>query len=175
MKKKFLNIVFVLIFILCLVFSGCLQSFSPLKEYTTEYVIPRKFQIYVCGAVLHEGFVEVQEGVDCGYVISLAGVITQTVFPADPKLLINQSVKVLLLQYHNVDKTFACINLNGDVIRYRLLVEDVDADIINKIADYYDLHGKIVNKNLLKEILGDDYQDNYYKFFVDVDDYEKID
>ena len=45
---------------------------------------------------------------------------------------------------------------------------------MDKLADYIEEHGKITDKTLLKQILGEDYADNYYKFFVSMDDYEKI-
>lgn len=167
-------IIFVLILILCFIFCGCSGNVSPFKEQETDVKTPRKFKVYVCGAVEHEGYVEVEEGTDYAATIALAGLIPQTVYPRNPQLLIKENGEVLTLQYYDGSACRDCVNLNGGYIKYRLAVDGIDDDIINRIADYYDLYGKITDREILKEILGEDYQDNYYKFFVSVQDYEKV-
>ena len=67
-----------------------------------------------------------------------------------------------------------CVNVNGPLITLRMNVENVSPQVVDKLADYIEEHGKITDKTLLKQILGEDYADNYYKFFVSMDDYEKI-
>ncbi|MCM1289302.1 MAG: hypothetical protein NC132_01430 [Corallococcus sp.] len=171
MKKR---IILILLLTLCFVFSGCAQKMSPFKEHEADAKMPRKFKVYVCGAVEREGFVEVEEGADYDAVIALAGIIPQTVYPTNPRLLVKEDGEVLTLQYYDGSSYRDCVNLNGGYIQYRLKVDGIDIDIINRIADYYDTHGKITDRNLLKDILGEDYQDNYYKFFVNVQDYEKV-
>lgn len=172
MKKKFVSIlILILVFVLC---NGCSEEVSPFTEQENEHKAPRKFKVYVCGAVLHEGYVEVEEGTDYATVIDLAGFIPQTVLPTDPHRLIVEEGVSLSLQYNDENGHHNCININGGYIQYRLPVEGIDEDVINRIADYYELNGKITDKELLKEILGEDYQENYYKFYVDVKDYEKV-
>lgn len=171
MKKTLVSI---LILILCFTFCGCSSNLIPFKDHRAEAVTARKFKVYVCGAIRREGYVEVDEGADYNTVISLAGAIQQTVFPTNSFILIKVDGEVLNLQYYDGGLFRDCINLNGGYIQMRWDVEGIDADVINRIADYYDAHGKITNKEILKEILGEDYQDNYYKFYVDKDDYEEI-
>ena len=175
MKKKFLQVVLIL-FILTLyfMFSACNESLLAFKEYESLSIIPRAFSVYVCGAVEREGFVNVEEGASLDSVVYLAGIIPQTVIPDNLQKMVTENDKVVSLQYFDGQKLRYCVNLNGVVIQNRLAVAGIDADIINKIADYYVLHGKITDRNLLKSILGPDYQENYYKFFVDVTDYEKV-
>ena len=63
------------------------------------------------------------------------------------------------------------VNVNGGLILTRSRIDGIEADIINKLADYIETNGKITNRNMLKTALGDDYEDNYYKFYIDIDDY----
>lgn len=171
MKK---TLIFILILILCFTFCGCSSNLVPFKEHNADAVSARKFKVYVCGAVEREGYVEVDEGADYNTVIALAGALPQTVFPSNTFILIKVDGEVLPLQYYDGVSFRDCVNLNGGIIQLRWDVEGIDSDVINRIADYYDLHGKITNKEQLKEILGEDYQDNYYKFYVDKNDYEEI-
>ena len=157
-------------FLLC----ACTPEFGPASGQTGTDSAPRKYKVYVCGAVENEGYVEVEEGADYYAAITLAGIIPSTYLPDDLHTLIQADGEVISLSYKTATDIYTCINLNGGYIQYRRPVNDVDIDLINKIADYYDLHGKITNRKVLEDVLGDDYQDNYYKFFVSVDDYEEV-
>jgi len=170
MRKKS---IFFLILILTFVFCGCSNNLSPFDEQQTDTITPRTFKVYVCGAVEHEGYVEVKEGADFVAVLDMVEVLPQTVYPSEPHTLIKDD-EVLILQYYDGNESRDCININGGYVTARLPIEGIDADVIDRIADYCELHGKITDRDLLQEILGEDYFDNYYKFFVDVKDYEKV-
>ena len=173
--KKFIKIVFILELIsFVFVFSACSSGFFSYKGLEVGAKLPRRFTIYVCGAVANEGFVQVVEGASVDKAISLARILPQTVLPNNLQMLITEKDTVLILNYLDGTEIRNCVNVNGTLIARRATVPGIDVDVINKIADYYFSHGKITDRTLLKGILGDDYQDNFYKFYVDVNDYEKV-
>lgn len=172
MKKYLISL---LILILCFVCCGCSSDVTPFDERETQVKPSQKIKVYVCGAVENEGYLEVDEGTDYAAVVALAGILPQTVYPSNPNLIIRQEGVVLALQYYNDIEPCDCININGTYVAQRLSVKGIDADVIDRIADYREAHGDITDKGLLKEILGEDYQDNFYKFFVSERDYEKVD
>ena len=132
------------------------------------------FRVYVCGAVENEGYVEVAEGADFSALAEMAGMLSQTYFSQNPQTLVTETTKVLSLDWFDGKTVHSCINVNGGYVTMRYPVDGVDPAVINKIADYLEQNGKITDRSLLREILGDDYADNFYKFFVSVDDYEKV-
>lgn len=135
---------------------------------TTKY-----FRVYVCGAVANEGYVVVPEGSDYSAVAERAGLLPVTYFTQNPHTLVTEYISVLPLDWYDGEKARSCINVNGGYVTLRMEIEGISPDVINKIADYIELNGKITDKSMLKEILGEDYADNFYKFFVSVNDYEK--
>ena len=174
MKKKLLKFLFILLLIFCFVLSACTQSLHPFDVNGVDLTPSRTFKIYVCGAIEHEGFVEVLEGATIDSVIISAGIIPQTVYPTDSQRLVTQNDKILNISYYDGQSYRYCVNLNSMQIQYRFPLDGIDDVVINEIADYLESNGKITNREMLKDILGDDYQDNYYKFYVDVTDYEEI-
>ncbi len=171
LQMKKLSIFVSLILLLCLL-SGCTLNlpFSPQESFAKPV---RIFRVYVCGAVENEGYVEVCEGADYASLITLAGIIPQTVFPKDSLLLVKETSTILNVCYFDGTKVCYCVNLNGGYITLRD-VANVDKAVVDKIADYLELHGKITNRNVLRSILSEsEYNENYFKFFVSESDYEE--
>ncbi len=179
MKKKLITL---LLFVLCLTLCGCSADLTPFKPVASNTETQHdsnssnnnsdKLKIYVGGAVENEGYVEVDYGSTYADLLRLAGVNEHTVHPSNPNKLVTSDTE-LYLNFYDGDTVCSCVDLNGEIFIYRLTVAGIDKSIINKIADYKDVHGAIHNKEQLKEILGDDYQSNYYKFFVAAIDYQE--
>ena len=168
---------FIFIFVLPFVcFSGC-ADMSPAKSESSSSQLDstKTYRVYVCGAVAVESYVEVPEGADYSMLVEKAGRIAVTYFVQNPQTLVTADTKVLLLNWFDGGKAVDCVNVNGGYVTMRQPIEGIAPEIINKIADYIEEHGKITDKVVLKEVLGQDYDNNFYKFFVSVDDYEKVD
>ena len=169
--KKVLG--FISIFVLCCIcFCGC-SDFEPFKPVSSQPTPAKTYRVYVCGAVANEGYYEVPEGTDYGAVVEMAGLLPQTYFVQNPQTLVTENL-VLPLQWYDGATERSCVNVNGGYVEMRREIDGISQEVINKIADYIEENGKITDKTLLKEILGDDYADNFYKFFVRADDYEKV-
>lgn len=175
--KKFWIII---VAIVALTFCGCsntAQQFvlSPLKDVEIDDNSERYFLLYVCGAVQNEGYYTVKEGTTYAQVVHLAGVLPQTVLPDYSMHFVDGKTTVVSVGYRDNGTNCSCINVNGSAVKYRRNVNGISSEVINLLADYLDIHGKITDKKQLQQILGSLYQDNYFKFFVEVDDYEEVD
>lgn len=131
------------------------------------------FRIYVCGAVEQEGYVEVAAGSAYGEVIRRAGILPVSVIPSYAATTVNGSVKQVVVNYHDGQEERECINVNSALIAGRLPIDGISEEIVNKLADYLEQHGKISNRQQLAVALGDGYYHNFYKFFVAEEDYEE--
>ena len=163
-----------LIVSLCLCFCGCSVDFTPFKTHVSDAKPAKVYNVYVFGAVAEEGYGEVAGGADYSMLVEEAGIIAQTYLPDFPYTLVKSTTKQLAVNYFDGENMCYCVNVNGPLITLRMNVENVSPQVVDKLADYIEEHGKITDKTLLKQILGEDYADNYYKFFVSMDDYEKI-
>lgn len=146
----------------------------PFKPQQFAAKRPRVFSVYVCGAVENEGYINIFEGTDYQSLIFEAGYISQTIMPKTPYAVVNESVSVLVLNYFDGQKECYCINVNGAVVLDKLPCENISPQVIEKLHNYIVANGKITDRTQLKQILGNDYQDNFYKFFVSESDYEKV-
>lgn len=153
---------------------GCTDKLFPLKDNELNDVKPLEFTVYVCGAVQNEGYFTVPSGSDCFAAINLAGLTDASVLPAYADKLVDGTVTEIVVGYYCDGVRRDCVNVNGALVQNRIPVDGIDPTVINKIADYIDEFGKITDKTLLADILGDDYADNFYRFFVAREDYEKV-
>ncbi len=154
-----------------LIFSSC--SLSPLASRKTPVKNQKVYSVYVCGAVQNEGFVDVPEGSDYAFLLEKAGVLSVTYYPTNILIIVTPRTKMLAVNYFDGEKSCYCVNVNGSAVTYRLDVENVDSSVIDILADYIERHGKIRNKATLRTVLGDEiYQSNFYKFYIDISDYE---
>ncbi len=170
MKKFLLAMCLISLF----VFSSCNAKIMPFKAKQFSAKQPRVFSVYVCGAVENEGYVDIFEGTDYQSLILSAGYIPQMVMPKTPYAVVREDVSTVVLNYFDGQKECYCINLNGAVVSDNLPCENVSPQVIEKLHNYVVANGKISDRALLKQILGNDYQDNFYKFFVSESDYEKV-
>ena len=170
LMKKIL-IAILLICLLCL--SACAEGNFPFHTRQLETTEPQVFRVYVCGAVAQEGYVEICEGADYFQLVCLAGYIPQTVTPSNPHLVVN-GITSLIVRYFDGEKPCYCTNVNGQAVSERQEIENVSAQTVDKIATYLQTHGKITDKTQLQNILTpDEYQNNFYKFYVSETDFEK--
>lgn len=170
--KKFLALVIILI-LLCTCLGGC-TDISPFKTVSSNAKTEKSFRVYVCGAVANEGYVTVSEGSDYNALLNAAGILPQTYLRQNPETIVTETTGVVAFAWFDGFQARSCVNVNGGYVTMRIDIDGIDPSVINKIADYIELHGKITDKTLLQEILGNDYEQNFYKFFVSVDDYEKV-
>ena len=132
-----------------------------------------QLNIYVCGAVQNEGYVTVNLGADYFSVVNKAGIIEQSKMPSFGDQLVDNKHMVVVVDYLLNGVTYSCVNVNGALVVGRTKIVNVDQAVVDMLADYIENNGKIKNRAMLQKALGDYYQDNFYKFFVGVDDYEK--
>ena len=146
------------IILCCIVLCGCDVNF-PFKPHVADAKPSRHFTVYVFGAVQNEGYVTVAEGADYNALLAEAGALPQTAWPAFPFTLVTEDTSFLAVQYVEGGKTYPCVNANGPIVTLRLPVENVERC------------GKVKNKEMLEEILGE-YAQHSYKFFISEADYE---
>lgn len=160
--------------ILCSVlFAAC--NF-PFEDVTSPDIEPEKYTVYVFGAVENEGFFVVEEGADIQSVLLLAKPVSDAVYAGNPLIVVTEQTKQIAVNYALNGKTYNVVNVNGYYVTAQKEIANVSSDVVRKIAEYIEQNGNIKNKNQLKDILDEqEYLENYYKFYVSVDDYEEID
>lgn len=152
---------------------------TPTINLYQSQTIPNKtdttFTVYICGAVQNEGYYVVAQGSTVADAISLAGILTQTIFPTNSQSFVKTNCQIVVRYYEN-GTNFDCINVNGAYVQHNLPTPNVPASVIAKLNAYYVQNGAITNKQILQQILTEqEYQQNHYKFFVQESDYEKAD
>lgn len=173
MKKFFAVLLCAICFVWLAALCSCEVDLSPFASAEFDAHTSREFDVYVCGAVENEGYIHILEGTDYQSLVEKAGLIAQTVMPATPYAVVDEKVSSLVLNYFDGAKLCYCTNVNGAAVTDRMSVENVSEEVINKLANYIAAHGKITDKTVLQQILGDDYAENFYKFYVSESDYEK--
>ena len=165
--KKFIG--FVLLLILCCALCACDY---PLKEVELPNKSMPVNTVYISGAVKNDGYFELEAGADYFALASAAGMLAETLMPDNPSLVVDGKITTIVFDFiHNGIATDS-INVNGVLVTNRFPIDCVSCEIIDKLADYIEYNGVIANRRELKIALGDDYEDNYYKFFISEQDYE---
>ena len=191
MKK---NCVFItmLIFVLMLALCSCDASktlalgdiFSPWGDKNVENnpnggnnTAPQTYKIYVCGAVEKEGYYDVSEGDTYFSAITHAGLLPNLSWlPANAHSVVDERQKSILVQYIENDAPRDCINANSQFFSLRdaIYFDGLSEAVVNKIANYLETHGKIANKTVLLDVLGEeDYANYHYKLYIAEADYEE--
>ncbi len=148
------------------------KTVSPYKPQTTPNNIGKTFTVYVCGAVEREGYYTATEGQTIADIVALAGFNAQTYITEDMSLFVLQDLQICV-GYIQDNKIFPAVNLNGAHVQFNLPMDNVSDAVLQKLHDYYVQKGKFTNKNILKFLLTEEeYQQNYYKFFVSEEYYE---
>lgn len=185
--KRFIALTLLLLFAI-VAFCGCgddthyIQGDGFNKPTTSPYqsdflpeVTNVNYRVYVCGAVQTEGYFVVKQGTTIAEVIAFAGILPQTVLPQNAQSFVQTDCQIMV-DYHQNGVNYSVINVNGLVVISNAQAQNVDAEVIAKLHDYYTQHGTITNKNQLKQILTEQqYQKNHYKFFVQERDYATTD
>lgn len=177
MKNRLFATISLLIIIL-LILCGCFsqpyveQTITSNKDVNQhdKPAIPTR-TLYVSGAVQVDGFVTVPQICDYKTVLDIVGVTDYSVLPVDITSPIGAYVDALIINYSYNGASYSSVNVNGALVTSRLSIDGVDDSVVNKLADYIQSNGIIVNRNQLKLALSDDYDDNYYKFYIDRLDY----
>ena len=128
--------------------------------------------LYIGGAVQKEGYYVVSQG--CTYLdaIQAAGTIEQSHLMQISSTIVVEGAQIIV-PYSLDGKIFDCTNVNGALVTSNFSIENVPKSVVQKISSYIKTNGNIKNKDQLKDILTpNEYQQNYYKFFVDKTNYE---
>ena len=136
---------------------------------------PTNYSVYVCGAVENEGYYQVSEGGTYFQAIEQAGLLQQSSFSPNFYSIVTGDQLAVAVRYTQNDVVYECVNLNNASLVLGLPVQNVPDEVVGKIANYIANYGKIHNKSQLRTALGDDYEDNFYKFYVAEADYEAVD
>ena len=168
MKRRFVAICVCLIS-LCVALAGC-DGVFPYADKTVPNLQPKYFTVYVCGAVKNEGYITVEAGTGYTEVFFRAGLLPQSALPLYYTDTVEQDGEIAVGYFENGERRY-CLDVNGYAVVNRDHSEDIPDEVINLIADYIQLHGKIRNKLQLDELLGSYSQDYLYKFFVARQDY----
>ena len=177
----------VLIFVLCLTFCGCEDAKKPtwgdkLSPWGDKNVennnggsATKTYKIYVYGAVEKEGYYEVAEGETYLAAINKAGLLDCSWLPANVNSVVDEKQPSIVVQYLEGDTPHDCYDANSEFFSLRMssLFAGLSDAVVNKIADYHEAHGTIPNKAVLREVLGDDYENYHYKLYIAEADYEE--
>lgn len=127
--------------------------------------------LYVSGAVQTDGYITIPSICDYKTLFELVGVTDYTLMPEDVTKLIEDNVGSYIANFTCDGVDYVSVNVNGGHIIARLNIDGIDLTVVNKIADYIEVNGVITNRNQLRLALGDDYENNYYKFYIGKLDY----
>lgn len=128
-------------------------------------------KLYVSGAVQNDGYIYVPQVCDYKTALQIVGLVEHSVVSQDVAMLIPAYSDVLIVNYRFNGEIRSSVNVNGVFVTSRLSIDGIEDEVIARLADYIEINGVISNRNQLKLALGDRYDENYYKFYIDVNDY----
>ena len=141
--------------------------------------VKKTYRIYVCGAVAREGYYEIDEGETYLSAIKQAGLLAhRSWLPINSNSVVDESCLSIVVWYMDSDTPRECYDANSIFLSLcdATYFDGLSDAVINKIADYLELHGKIPNKTVLLEVLGaEDYANYHYKLYIAEADYEEAD
>lgn len=158
-----------LIILICLLLCSCSAPYSE-REIPSKN--PTYYNIYVSGAVENDGYFSFVAGGDFREVLTEAGVITDvTYFSYDLSRLLTRDITEIIFNYSLNGVMHYSVNVNSALIISRSYIENVEPRVVDKLADYIEHNGKITNREDMRQALGEDFNDNFYKFFISEQDY----
>ena len=180
MMKKNCAFALILIVVLCSTLCACDGAkTSPWGEQNTENKdgTPKPFTLYVCGAVKNEGYYEAKEGETYLDVITKAGRLDESDLLSKYFELVDGETTAICVGYLEDGVAHSCVDVNSDffLLRDATLFYGLSQEVVNKIADYREAHGTVTNQQILREVLGDDYENYHYKLYVAEANYEAVD
>ena len=137
----------------------------------------KTYEIYVCGAVKNEGYCEVAEGGTYFDAIVKAGRLECSWLSPSIYLVVDERQLSIVVPYIENGEPHESYDANSIFFSLRDVnyFDGLSEAVVNKIADYLETHGKIVNKNVLYEVLGnEDYTNYHYKLYIAEADYEEV-
>ncbi len=177
MKKIKKTILFITAIIFVLALSGCKAPLAELQIPANGLAPPQVNQggrtrtVYVSGAVENDGYIEIPQICDYKTLYAVAEALPCANLPYDVNMFLPLKLNVYIADYYAEGIRYYSHNVNSLSVQLRLPVDGADDGIINKLADYIAVNGKITNRIQLKAALLNDYAENYYKFFIDEKDY----
>lgn len=184
MTKRMITTIILLI-AMCFILCGCIPrpyaeqlisknentSIGDVDKPSQDEPILSERTLYVSGAVQKDGFIVIPQICDYKTALGIAGVTSFSVMPSNPTSPISVDLDVLIVDFTIDGVVYSSVNVNGAAVALRLSIDGVDDEVVIKLADYIEVNGKITNRSILRLALSDDYDDNYYKFYIDLDDY----
>lgn len=128
-------------------------------------------KLYVSGAVERDGYVDIPLVTDRKTVLEIVGVAPCAAIPVDANVPLSAYLQEYIVNFVCDGVECQSVNVNSPYVSARQTFEGVDDRVIGKLADYISQHGAITNRDQLRLALDGDYDDNYYKFYIDVSDY----
>lgn len=190
MTKK-INVLILLLLFVSLILCGCISQ--PLQEQVIETNTNTNFDdtnynantsnptntdddsakrtLYVSGAVQTDGYVTIPQLCDYKTVLEIVGLTECSLMPEDVTRLVDEGIDHWFVDYTYDGINYLSVNVNGVYVITRATIEGLDPLIVNKLADYIEAYGTITNRDQLRLALGDCYESNYYKFYIDQLDY----
>lgn len=165
------TLIFIILTLCVTVLCGCSMPLKPAQTPSNSNEKTSTCTVYVSGAVANDGYVTVNIGSDYYALLTQAGLLDCSAMVENSSNVIKGDVTQLIVNYIQNNRTYYSVNVNGAAVTYRLGAENISSNVINKLADYIEANGIISNRGELSVALGDDYNDNYYKFFIDEQDY----
>ena len=172
MRTKLTAIILILLvfaFALC----GCFNSPYAEQVITDVDTKPTDFtrKLYVSGAVANDGYITVPQLCDYKKALTAAGLTDYSFVRVDLNKNLPVDIICLIVDFTYDGVVCPSVNVNGGYVTLRSEVAGGAPSVVNRLADYIESHGVITNRDALKQALGDDYADNYYKFYIDINDY----
>lgn len=169
-----LKITIMLMLAVLLILCGCVSQ--PLAEQhitvnraQTDKITTRN--VYVSGAVENDGYITVSKTCDYKTLLEAAHVLQNAYVYYDVNELLDETVEEYIIDFIEDGVTYNSVNVNGLHVRYGMPIEGIDSSVVSKLSAYLSAHNLITNRTELQQALGDDYANNYYKFYISRFDY----
>ena len=175
--KKCLWFAWILIVTLCVSLCCCDGSqISPWGEKSALNNVQsaKTYSVYVYGAVENEGYYRVQEGDTYYQAIAQAELLPQSVLTPNYYSIVTDMQLSIVVHYKENGKRYECVNVNGMALLWGIDIPNIPHQVVAKISDYLQIHGKIHNETELRAVLGNDYDNNFYKLYIAEADYEAV-
>ena len=128
-------------------------------------------KLYVSGAVQNDGYIELPQLCDYKTALEAAGLLDCSAISSNFTSLIAADVDRLIVDFKTDGVLHSSIDVNGYLVTLNMHIDGIEDSVVSKLSQYIEVNGKICNRSQLMTALGDDYADNYYKFYIDIYDY----
>lgn len=168
LMKKALTVTICLL--VCVLLAGC-STLSPFADIVVSAEPEDTVTVYVSGAVEKTGYYTIAVGETYFFAIEQAGLLPFG-YIVDGEKIVRQNQLWIYVGYYLDGGYYDSINVNGVLVTQHLPVANVSDEVVLLLKNYVETNGKIRNNADMKLALGEYYEDNFYKFYVDEVDYE---